>query len=84
MDPTFPGATIDLEPRDLERAHDWLRCKAGADPDALTARALDRCTWAAALFLARRSTEETAAKSVRIALRDEEQWRSKASPENSA
>jgi hypothetical protein len=84
MDPTLPGSTIELESRDLERVRDWLRHQAGIDPDALTARALDRCTWAGALFLARRSTEETAVKSVRIALRDEERWRSKASPESSA
>ena len=84
MDPTIPGSTIDLERRDLQRVCEWLRSVAGVDPDALTARALDRCTWAAALFLARRSTEETALKSVRIALRDEERWRSKASPESSA
>jgi hypothetical protein len=54
---------------------------AGVDPDALTARALDRCTWAAALFLARRSTEATALKSVQIAMRDEERWRAKTSLE---
>jgi hypothetical protein len=84
MDPTLPGSTIELERRDLERAHDWLRCKAGVDPGALTARAIDRCTWAGAFFLARRSTEETALKSVRIALRDEERWRAQASRESSA
>jgi hypothetical protein len=77
MDPTLPGSTIELTPRDLERVHHWLRHRAGVDPDELTARALDRCTWAAALFLARRSTEETALKSVKIALRDEERWRAK-------
>jgi hypothetical protein len=84
MDPTLPGSTIELERRDLQRVCEWLQSVAGVDPDALTARALDRCTWAGALFLARRSTEETALKSVRIALRDEERWRSKASPESSA
>jgi hypothetical protein len=84
MDPTLPGSTIELAPHDLQRVQDWLRHQAGVDPDALTARALDRCTWAAALFLARRSTEATALKSVRIALRDEERWRSKALPESSA
>jgi hypothetical protein len=84
MDPTIPGSTVDLEPRDLQRVHDWLRDQAGVDPDTLISRALDRCTWAAALFLARRSTEATALKSVKIAMRDEERWRSKALPESSA
>ena len=56
MDPTLPGSTIELERRDLQRVCEWLRSVAGVDPDALTARALDRCTWAGALFLARRST----------------------------
>jgi hypothetical protein len=84
MDPTVPGSTIDLEPRDLERVYSWLRLKAGVDPDALTLRALDRCIWAAALSLARRSTEATALKSVRIALKDEDRWRARALPENSA
>jgi hypothetical protein len=84
MDPMLPGATIELSPRDLQRVQDWLRSAAGVDPDGLTARALDRCTWAAAVFLARRSTEETALKSINVALKDEELWRSKASPESSA
>jgi hypothetical protein len=84
MDPTIAGSTIDLSPADLQRVHDWLRDRATIDPSALTARALDRCSWAAALFLARRSTEETALKSVKIALRDEEQWRAKIVPESSA
>ena len=85
MDPTLPGSTIDLAPSDLERVHHWLRHQAGVDPGALTARALDRCLWAAALFLARRSTEATALKSVKIALRDEERWRAQqASRESSA
>jgi hypothetical protein len=84
MDPTLPGSTIELTPRDLQRVCEWLRSIAVVDPGALTARALDRCLWAGALFLARRSTEQTALKSVRIALRDEERWRSKASPESSA
>ena len=84
MDPTIPGSTIDLEPRDLDLVHHWLRHQAGVDPDALTARALDRCRWAAALFLARRSTEATALRSVRIAMRDEERWRAQASRESSA
>jgi hypothetical protein len=72
MDPTLAGSTIDLEPRDHQRVHGWLRNSAGVDPDQLTARALDRCTWAAALFLARRSTEATALKSAMVAVRDEE------------
>jgi hypothetical protein len=55
MDSTLPGSTIELSPRDLQRVQDCLRSAAGVDPDGLTARALDRCTWAAALFLARRS-----------------------------
>jgi hypothetical protein len=84
MDPTLPGSTIELTPPDLQRVCEWLRSVACVDPGALTARALDRCTWAAALFLARRPTEETALKSVKIAMRDEVRWRSKASPENSA
>jgi hypothetical protein len=84
MDPTLPGSTIQLERRDFQRVCEWLRSIAGVDFDALTARALDRCLWAGALFLARRSTEATALKSVRIALRDEQRWRSKASPESSA
>jgi hypothetical protein len=83
MDPTLPGSTIELERRDLQRVCEWLRSVAGVDPDALTARALDRCTWAAALFLARRSAEETALKSVQIAMRDEERWRAKTSQESS-
>jgi hypothetical protein len=78
MDPTLPGSTIDLTPRDLERVYDWLRNTANVDQDDLTARALDRCIWAAALFLARRSTEATALKSIRVALKDEERWRTKA------
>jgi hypothetical protein len=84
MDPTLTGSTIELAPGDLRRVHDWLRGRAGVDPDALTARALDRCTWAGALFLARRSTEATALKSVKVALKDEERWRSKASLASSA
>jgi hypothetical protein len=84
MDPTLPGSTINLETRDLLRVLEWLRSVAGVDRDALTARALDRCTWAAALFLARRSTEATALRSVRIAMRDEERWRAQASRESSA
>jgi hypothetical protein len=84
MDPTLPGSTIELSPRDLQRVQDWLRDRAGVDPSLLTARALDRCLGAGALLLARRSTEETALKSVRIALRDEERWRTKISPKNSA
>jgi hypothetical protein len=84
MDPTLPGSTIELERRDLQRVCEWLRSVASVDPDVLTACALDRCLWAAALFLARRSTEKTALKSVRIALRDEERWRAKTSPERSA
>jgi hypothetical protein len=84
MDPTLPGSTIELERRDFQRVCEWLRSAARVDPEALTARALDRCIWAAALFLARRSTEETALKSVTIAMRDEELWRSKASLESSA
>ena len=84
IDPMIPGSTIELSPRDLQRACEWLRSVAGVDPGALTARALDRCTWAGALFLARRSTEESALKSVKIALRDEERWRAQASPESSA
>jgi hypothetical protein len=84
MDPTLPGSTIELALSDLRRVHDWLRGRAGVDPNVLTTRALDRCTWAGALFLARRSTEATALKSVSIAMRDEERWRSKASPESSA
>jgi hypothetical protein len=65
MDPTLPGSTIELEYRDLQSVSEWLRSVAGVDPEALTARALDRCLWAAALFLARRPAEETALKSVR-------------------
>jgi hypothetical protein len=84
MDPTLPGSTIELALSDLRRVRDWLRDRAGVEPEALTARALDRCTWAAALFLARRSTLETAVKSVSIAMRDEERWRAQASPESSA
>jgi hypothetical protein len=53
MDPTLPGSTIQLSPRDLRRVQDWLRERAGVDPRSLTARALDRCMWAGALFLAR-------------------------------
>jgi hypothetical protein len=84
MDPTLPGSTIELERRDLQRVCEWLRSVAGVDPDALTARALDRCTWAGALFLARWSTEATALKSVRVALKDEKRWRSNVSPGSSA
>jgi hypothetical protein len=75
-DPTVEGRTIDLKPRDLQRVHAWLRL-VGVDVDALTARALDRCLWAGALCLARRTTEATALKSVAVALRDERQWRAK-------
>jgi len=81
MDPTLPGSTIELTPPDLQRVCEWLRSVAGVDPGALTARTLDRCTWAGALFLARRSTEATALKSVQIAMRDEERWRAKTSLE---
>jgi hypothetical protein len=59
MDPTLPGSTIELGPHALQRVQRWLREGAGIDPEALTARALDRCLWAGALFLARRSTEAT-------------------------
>jgi hypothetical protein len=79
VDPTLPGSTIDLEPGDLQRVQDWPRDRAAIDPDAPIARALDRCLLAGALFLARRSTDETALKSVRIAIRDEERWRAQAS-----
>jgi hypothetical protein len=44
LDLTLSGSTINLESRDLRRLQDWLRHQAGIDPDALTARALDRCT----------------------------------------
>jgi hypothetical protein len=84
LDPTIPGSTIELSPRDLQRVQDWLRDRAAIDPSALTARALDRCLWAGALFLARRSTEETALRSVGLALRDKERWRAKTSAESSA
>jgi hypothetical protein len=83
-DPALPGSTIDLAPHDLQRVQDWLRERAGVDPETLTARALDRCLWAGALFLARRSAEETALRSIRIVLRDEERWRAKTLPESSA
>ena len=75
-DPTVEGATISLSPRDLERVQAWLR-SVGVDVDSLTPRALDRCRWAGALNLARRTTEATALKSVAVALRDERQWRAK-------
>jgi hypothetical protein len=84
MDPTLPGTTIDLARQDVHRVRDWLRTAAGVDPDQLTARALDRCTWAGGLFLARRSTEAMALNSVGVALKDEKLWRSKASPKDSA
>jgi hypothetical protein len=76
LDPTVEGQTIDLESRDLQRVHAWLR-SVGVDVDSLTARALDRCRWAGALCLARRTTEATALKSVTVAMRDERQWRAK-------
>ncbi|HEY1862746.1 MAG TPA: hypothetical protein VGG77_03460 [Roseiarcus sp.] len=56
----------------------------GVNLDTQTTCAFDRCTWAAALFLARRATEDTALKSVRVALKDEERWLAKTSPESSA
>jgi hypothetical protein len=74
-DPTIEGATISLSPRDLERVHAWLRSVARVDDlDVLTARCRDRLQWAGALCLARRTTEETALKSVRTALKDEARW----------
>jgi hypothetical protein len=74
-DPTVEGATISLSPRDLPRVRDWLRYVARADNfDALTARCRDRLLWAGALCIARRTTEETALKSVRTALKDEARW----------
>ena len=74
-DPTVEGATISLSPRDLPRVRDWLRYVARVDNfDALTARCRDRLLWAGALCIARRTTEETALKSVRTALKDEARW----------
>jgi hypothetical protein len=75
-DPTVEGATISLKPRDCDRVHVWLR-SVGVDAEALTARALDRCRWAGALFLSKRTSEATGLKSVAVALRDERQWRAK-------
>jgi hypothetical protein len=83
MDPTLPSSTIELSPRDLQRVQNWLRSAAGVDPDGLAAHALDRCTWTAALFLARRSTEWTALNSVRVAIGDEVRWRAKTVPSES-
>jgi hypothetical protein len=76
-DPTLPGSTIALQPQDLARAEAWLRDIARIEPDWLTARARDRCLWAAALCLSRRYDEETAFLKVKRALQDEELWRSK-------
>jgi hypothetical protein len=74
-DPTVEGATILLSPRDLERVWEWLRCVGRVDDlDALTARCRDRLLWAGALCIARRTTDETALKSVRTALKDEARW----------
>lgn len=74
-DPTVEGATILLSACDLDRVRDWLRHVARVDDfDALTARCSDRLLWAGALCIARRTTEETALKSVRTALKDEAQW----------
>jgi hypothetical protein len=75
-DPTVEGATISLKPRDCDRVQAWLQ-SVGVDVDALTARALDRCRWAGALFLSKRTSEATGLKSVAVALRDERQWRAK-------
>ena len=70
-DPTVEGATILLSACDRERVRDWLRHVAGVDDfDALTARCRDRLLRAGALCIARRTTEETALKSVRTALKD--------------
>jgi len=74
-DPAVEGATILLSPRDLGRVLEWLRDVARVDDlDALTARCRDRLLWAGALCIARRTTEETALKSVRTALKDEARW----------
>jgi hypothetical protein len=75
IDPTVEGATILLSPRDLKRVLEWLRCVGRVDDlDALTARCRDRLLWAGALCIARRTTDETALKSVRTALKDEARW----------
>ena len=52
-------------PATFERVREWLRSVARVDDlDALTARCRDRLLWAGALCIARRTTEETALKSV--------------------
>ena len=79
-DPTVEGSTITLQAQDVARVYAWLRNVAGVEPDWLTARARDRCLWAAALRLSRRYDEETALLKVKRALQAEELWRSKTWP----
>jgi hypothetical protein len=74
-DPTVPGATITLEPRDEARVRDFLLSVAGVRLENLsTARARDRVRWAAALCLSKRCTEAHAMRDIDRALRDERQW----------
>ena len=62
-------------PVNSNTSRDGIRYVARVDNfDALTARCRDRLLWAGALCIARRTTEETALKSVRTALKDEVQW----------
>jgi hypothetical protein len=74
-DPTIPGATLALSPRDETRVRDFVLSEAGVRLDSLaTARAVDRCMWAGALALAKRCTIPTARREIDRALRDERRW----------
>jgi hypothetical protein len=76
-DPTVEGSTIALPPHGLELACRWLREVAVVEPAALTARAYDRCLWAAALLLSRRYDDKLALMNVQRAVEAEERWRTK-------
>jgi hypothetical protein len=74
-DPTIPGSTLALAPRDEARVRDFLLGAAGVRlGDLATARAIDRCRWAAALAVSKRCTEATAMREIGRALDDERRW----------
>jgi hypothetical protein len=74
-DPTVAGATITLDPRDEARVRDFLLYVAGIRlEDLATPRAIDNCRWAAALAIAKRSSEALAMRRIARALRDERRW----------
>jgi hypothetical protein len=74
-DPTVPGATLALSPRDEAKVRDFLLSVAGVRlEDLATHRAIDRCRWAGALAVAKRCTETLARREIDRALRGERRW----------